>query len=118
MSILSSRRLALLATALIAAPAAALAQDQEIRTYYVTGAMQDQEQLRTYYVTGAMQDQEQLRTYYVTGATKDRAHPQRADNPADRNVPELPIVYERGAKARPSGGDTGNGKTPAAHPGR
>ena len=72
-------------------------------------------QLRTYYVTGAMQDQEQLRTYYVTGATKDRAHPQRADNPADRNVPELPVVYEGGGKARPSGGDTGNGKARPSH---
>lgn len=115
MSILSSRRLALLAVVAIAAPTAVLAQDQEVRTYYVTGAMQDQEQLRTYYVTGAMQDQEQLRTYYVTGATKDRTHPQRADNPADRNVPELPIVFETRGKARPAGGDPGNGKARPSH---
>ena len=37
----------------------------------------------------------------VIGAIRDRSAPQRAEQPADRRVPELPVTYED-APARPS----------------
>jgi len=88
--------------AAIAAPSAGLAQDSEQRIT-VIGAMQDPEQRIT--VIGAMQDPEQRITVIgamqdpeqritVIGATSERTEAAPAEDPADKAIPEIPVVYE------------------------
>lgn len=95
MAIFASYKLPLLAAAALVAPTAAMAQDQGTRIV-VTGAMQDQGTRIT--VIGAMQDQGTRIT--VIGAAKDRANPQAGEDPADRAIPTLPVVYEDEAAAQ------------------
>jgi hypothetical protein len=133
-----SRSFALLAAAAIAAPTAALAQNHE-QNVFVTGAMNDPEQHvfvsgamndpeQHVFVSGAMNDPEQHVTVsgamndpeqhvFVSGAAKDRAAAPAAEDPADRAIPELPVVYDAPAPAKPAaaadvGSGTRGGKAP------
>lgn len=97
----SERTFILVAAAAVALPSIASAQDRETNVT-VIGAMQDREANVT--VIGAMQDREtnvtvigaaQDRETNVTviGASNDRRRA-AAENPADRNMRTIPVVYE------------------------
>ncbi len=70
-----------MAAVALAVPSVAAAQETGTRIV-VIGAMQE---------TGTR--------IIVTGATRDRADVQRAEDPADRAIPALPVVYEDEAPA-------------------
>ena len=75
-------RIAALAAGLIAAlPMAAAAQDDP--------APQTRDEVQT----GT-----RIQTITIIGAIRDRRAPRRAERPADRTVPELPVTYEDGAR--------------------
>jgi hypothetical protein len=101
-----SRTLPLLIAAGLAVPTAVIAQEPEQRVT-VFGAMQEPEQRVT--VFGAMQEPEQRVTVFgamqeseqrvtVFGASADRSAP-AAEDPADKAIPALPVVYEDEAPA-------------------
>ena len=85
----SRRTFILLAAAAIALPSVAAAQETGTRIV-VIGAMQ--ETGTRIIVTGAMQ--ETGTRIIVTGASRERAGTQGGEDPADRNIPALPVVYE------------------------
>jgi len=68
----------------IALPAAAMAQDEPS-----TPNARDEVQTGT-----------RIQTITVIGAIRDRRATRRADRPADRRLPELPVTYEDAQPAR------------------
>ena len=92
MAFFASYKLPLLAAAALVAPTVAAAQDTGTRIV-VIGAMQESADTGTRII--------------VIGASKDRAEA-RAEDPADRALPSLPVVYEDDAASTPAG------KAPAA----
>ncbi|HYI47776.1 MAG TPA: hypothetical protein VEX35_04850 [Allosphingosinicella sp.] len=92
MAYFASYKLPLLAAAALVAPTAAAAQDTGTRIV-VIGAMQETADTGTRII--------------VIGASKDRSEA-RAEDPADRALPTLPVVYEDDAATSPAG------KAPAA----
>ena len=77
-----SRKLVVFAAAFAAAmPVAALAQNEPPEADVPDEVYEAQTGTRIQHVV-------------VIGAIKDRRAPQRAEQPADRRVPELPVVYE------------------------
>ncbi len=94
MAFFASYKLPLLAAAALVAPTVAAAQEQDTGTRIV--------------VIGAMQESADTGTrIIVIGASKDRAEA-RAEDPADRALPTLPVVYEDDSASTPVG------KAPAA----
>jgi len=83
----SSKLVALAAGLALAMPAVALAQDEPPATEISDEAYEVRTGTRIQHVV-------------VIGAMRDRRAPQRAERPADRRVPELPVTYED-APARP-----------------
>lgn len=73
--------MAALAAGLMAAtlPAAAMAQDEPATPDVRSSEVQ----------TGT-----RIQTITIIGAIRDRRAPKRAERPADRSVPELPVTYE------------------------
>ena len=73
-----SYRIAAIAAGLAVLPVAAVAQDQP-----TTPDRSNEIQTGT-----------RIQTITVIGAIRDRRAPKRAERPADRSLPELPVTYE------------------------
>jgi hypothetical protein len=81
MAMTKSLRIAAIAAGLAVLPVAAMAQDQP--------TVPDR--------SNEIQTGTRIQTITVIGAIRDRRATKRAERPADRSLPELPITYEDSA---------------------